>query len=137
MTVTFFGHKVMPYDISLLIRKTLIQLIQEKNAYNFYVGNNGMFDETVCKILKDIKYIYPQIRYAIVLAYHPSSKNDKTQTHENTIVPEGIERTPPKYAICARNKWMIEQADTVITYVMGNTGGAARYKALAKKRAKP
>ena len=61
MTVTFFGHRVIPCDISERIRNTLVYLIEEKNAYNFYVGNNGEFDKTVCSILKELKKTYPHI----------------------------------------------------------------------------
>ena len=136
MTVTFFGHRVIPCDISERIRNTLVYLIEEKNAYNFYVGNNGEFDKTVCSILKELKKTYPHIRYAVVLAYLPLLKKDKTIKYENTVVPEGIERVPQKYAICARNKWMIEQANTVITYVIDNTGGAAQFKAVAERKGK-
>lgn len=52
----------------------------------------------------------------------------------DTIIPDGLEETPPKYGVIKRNRWMIEQADTVITYVKHTTGGAARFREIARKK---
>ena len=30
---------------------------------------------------------------------------------ENTLLPEGIENVPPRFAISWRNKWMLERSD--------------------------
>lgn len=45
----------------------------------------------------------------------------------DTMEPEGIEAIHPKYAITWRNRWMLEQADHVLTYVTHSWGGAARF----------
>ena len=39
MTVTFFGNRDASVDIKPKLRKTIIQLITEQDADNFYVGN--------------------------------------------------------------------------------------------------
>ena len=71
----------------------------------------------------------------IVLAYLPTVKS-KYDDFSNTILPEGIETTPKRFAISYRNKWMVKQSDIVVTYVTHNWGGAAQFKALAKKQGK-
>ena len=43
---------------------------------------------------------------------------------------------PHKLRIVERNKWMINRADIVVTYVTHITGGAAEFKALAEKKGK-
>ena len=71
-------------------------------------------------------------RFYIVLAYPPSEKESPCADH--TILPDGIENIPPRFAINYRNKFMIEAADIVVTYVKHSWGGAAKYKRLAEKK---
>ena len=53
-----------------------------------------------------------------------------------TVLPDGIETVPPRFAINYRNKFMLENADFVITYVTHSWGGAAKYKQMAEKKKK-
>ena len=130
--VTFFGHRDTPKEIEPALRLTLIDLIENKNATVFYVGNHGNFDAMVRRQLEDLSKIYP-IKYYVVLAYIPS-KNDKPDEH--SILPEGIETVPRRFAINYRNKWMLTKSDIVVTYVIHNFGGAAQFKKLAEKQKK-
>ena len=130
-TVTFFGHRDTPKEIESALRLTLIDLIENKNATVFYVGNNGNFDTMVRRQLEDLSQTYP-ITYSVVLAYLPTEKN-KYDNLTNTIYPEGLETVPKRFAISYRNKWMIQQADTVVSYVIRTYGGAAQFKELAER----
>ena len=134
MTVTFFGHKDTPKNIEPTLRTTLVDLIENHGATEFYVGNNGNFDTMVRCQLENLSQTYP-ITYNIVLAYLPTKKNEY-EDHSNTILPEGIETVPKRFAISYRNKWMVEQSDVVVTYVKHSFGGAAQFKVLAKKQGK-
>ena len=100
----------------------------------FYVGNNGNFDAMVHRQLEALSQAYP-ITYSVVLAYLPTKKSEYDD-YANTILPEGIETTPKRFAISYRNKWMIEQADIVVTYVNRSIGGASKFKSLAEKKKK-
>ncbi|MBQ3132677.1 MAG: hypothetical protein IJC17_00165 [Clostridia bacterium] len=80
--------------------------------------------------LKQAKAVYPQIRYAVVLAYLPT----ETPEYEETVYP--LEGVPARFAIDRRNRWMIEQSDIVVTYVNRGFGGAAKFKEIAKKKEK-
>ena len=134
MTVTFFGHKDTPKEIEPTLRTTLVDLIENHGATEFYVGNNGNFDTMVRRQLENLSQTYP-ITYNIVLAYLPTKKNEY-EDHSNTILPEGIETVPKRFAISYRNKWMIKQADVVVTYVTHSFGGAAQFKAMAERQGK-
>ena len=134
MTVTFFGHKDTPKEIEPTLRATLIDLIENKNVTVFYVGNNGNFDTMVRRQLEDLSHTYP-ITYSVVLAYLPTMKSEYDD-YTNTILPEGIETAPKRFAISYRNKWMVEQADIVVTYVTHSFGGAAQFKELAERQGK-
>lgn len=131
MVVTFFGHKDTPKSIETVLRANLIDLIENYGATEFYVGNNGKFDVMVYRQLEELSQIYP-ITYSIVLAYLPVEKN-KYFDFTNTIYPEGIETVPKRFAISRRNKWMIQRADVVVTYVTNNFGGAYQFKSIAEK----
>ena len=134
MICTFFGHKDTPKEIEPILRSTLIDLIENKNVNVFYIGNNGSYDTMVRCQLEDLSLTYP-ITYNVVLAYLPTKKSEY-EDYTNTILPEGIETAPKRFAISYRNKWMVEQADIVITYVTHGFGGAAQFKALAERQGK-
>lgn len=133
MTCTFFGHRDTPESIRPILRATLIDLIENKGATRFYVGNNGLFDAMVTWQLRRLKSDYPHIDYAVVLTYLPT----KAQTDDTpTLYPESQESALPRYAISKRNHWMLRQADYVVTYVNTTIGGAAKFQTLAQKKGK-
>lgn len=134
MTVTFFGHKDTPKEIEPTLRTTLVDLIKNHGATEFYVGNNGNFDTMVRRQLENLSQTYP-ITYNVVLAYLPTKKSEY-DNYINTIYPEGIETVPKRFAISYRNKWMIRQSDVVVTYVTRTYGGAAQFKEMAEKQGK-
>ncbi len=131
-TVTFFGHRDTPKETEQVLRLTLIDLIENKNATVFYVGNHGNFDAMARRQLESLSKIYT-IKYYVVLAYMPS-KNDEPDEH--SILPEGIETVPRRFAINYRNKWLLGKSDIVVTYVTRNFGGAWKFKKTAKKQYK-
>ena len=129
MTCTFFGHRDTPKETEPALRLTLIDLIENKNATVFYVGNHGNFDAMVRRQLEDLSKTYP-IKYYVVLSYMPSKNNE---TDEHTILPEGIETVPRRFAINYRNKWMLNKSDIVVTYVTRSFGGAWEFEHMAEK----
>ena len=132
MTCTFFGHRSVPKEKEPALRLVLTDLIENKNATVFYVGNQGEFDAMVLRQLEDLSKTYT-IKYYVVLAYMPG-KNDTPDEH--SILPEGIETVPRRFAINYRNKWMINKSDVVVSYVIYPTSGAGKYKDVAKKSGK-
>lgn len=130
---TFFGHSLITKDIYNELKKTLINLIVKENVKKFYVGNHGDFDHIVHSVLIELSKIY-DINYYVVLAYIPGKKYDpEDNSPSDTILPDGIEKIIPKFAISYRNKWMIEQSDFVVTYVTHDYGGAAQFRDKAIK----
>ncbi len=131
-TVTFFGHRDTPKETEPALRLTLIDLIENKNATVFYVGNHGNFDAMVRRQLDDLSKTYP-IKYYVVLAYMPGKNNEPD---EHSILPEGIETVPHRFAINYRNKWMLNMSDIVVTYVTRKFGGAWAFKKMAERQNK-
>lgn len=104
---------------------------------SFLVGNQGGFDSTVLNALRLLKQTYPHINYNIVLSYMPGAKEDwSAYDPMETMYPEGLETVHPRFAISWRNKWMIQEADVIVTYITHSWGGAAQFAELAKRKKK-
>lgn len=130
---TFFGHHDCPEYIRPKLCETIIDLILNENVDMFYVGNHGHFDSMVRSILRELQMAYPQIGYAVVLAYMPG-KSAEGEDYSDTMLPEGIERVPKRFAISWRNNWMLEHSDYVVAYVTHSWGGAVQFVEKAEKR---
>ena len=134
MICTFFGHRDTPTEIKAPLRQVILDLIERQGVQQFYVGNHGSFDAMAHSLLAELEQSHG-IRYEIVLAYLPG-KEAPLYDPEHTLLPEGIESVPTRFAIEFRNKWMIDRSDIVITYVRRSFGGAAKFRDLAKKKGK-
>ena len=131
---TFFGHRDAPPGIKSFLRQVIMDLIERQGVKQFYVGNQGSFDAMARSLLAEFEQTHG-ISYEIVLAYLPRQDNPLCDT-DHTLLPDGIETVPPRFAIEYRNKWMIDHSDIVVTYVHRSFGGAAKFKELAEKRNK-
>ena len=132
---TFFGHRECPETIKTKLRETLIDLIENHAVELFYVGHQGQFDAYVHNELKKLKHEYPQINYAVVLAYMPGKKTEYDD-FSDTMLPEGIESVHPHYAISWRNNWMLKKSDYDGTYITHSWGGAYQYAQKARRQKK-
>ena len=133
---TFFGHRTVDSNAENRVRTAVRELIEEENVKLFYVGNYGMFDSIVIKILLEFEKEY-SITFFVVLPYLPTANKCDEFYRDKTIVPDGIESFPKRIAIIKRNDWMIKKADYVITYVKNAVGsGAARAKNVALSKNK-
>ena len=133
MICTFFGHSDTPETVMPALKAVIVDLIENMNVTGFYVGSHGNFDRMAISILSELAKTQ-SIRFYVVLAYQPTEKDADYLAH--TVLPDGIEAVPPRFAINFRNRFMLENADIVITYVTHSWGGAAKFKQLAKKKQK-
>ena len=137
MTCCFFGHKDTPLNICEKLEAAIEELITEDGANRFLLGNQGNFDMIAFNILRKMKLKHPDISYCVVLAYMPTGKAAGClYDYSETLLPEGIESVHPRFAISWRNKWMINESDTVVAYVTRTWGGAAKYVEIAAKKRK-
>lgn len=132
---TFFGHRDAPSHIKPLLRAAIIELIERCAVDCFYVGKQGAFDAMVRSVFSELRPIYPGVRFYVVLERMPGKETNIIDS-EWTILPEGIELAPPRFAILKRNEWMLSASDYAITYVVHSFGGAARFEEMAIKRGK-
>ena len=134
---TFFGHKNSLECIKKELKDTIEHLILNDSVKTFYVGNNGSFDLYVYKVLKELKKSYANIELFVVLAYVPENKDcTRYYSDSDSIYPDNLDKTPLRYHIDKRNRWMIDHSDFVITHVLHTFGGAYKYASLAKAKKK-
>ena len=134
---TFFGHHDCPASVMPKLREVLTGLIEHDAVDRFYVGNNGAFDRIVRGVLRELAQEYPQISYAVVLSRMPGRQDpEHPEDFSDTVLPQAVESGPPRFAIVRRNRWMLQQADFAVTYVVQSWGSAAQFAALAARQKK-
>lgn len=135
---TFFGHRICPDEIKPRLRAAVESLITEHGVDTFYIGSEGGFDSMARSVIKELSELYPHIRYFIALAYPPvDRKRIDPDEDMHTILPEGIENVPKRFAISYRNDWLLKKSEFVIAYIEHDFGGAAKFcqKAVKAKKA--
>ena len=132
-TCCFFGHREVTHNIRGRLTAIIEKLITENGVTNFYVGNQGQFDSMVYSVLRELKEVYPNIRYTVVLAYMPDSYI-KEVYGEDTLFLDDMESVPKRFAISIRNDWMIQHSDYAVCYVHKITGGAAKFREKAERK---
>lgn len=132
MVCCSFGHKDAPSGLTEYLLPVLSNLI-DKGVDAFLVGNQSGFDSTVLQALRLLKKKHPHIAYNVVLAYMPGVKEEwSAYEPPETFYPEGLESIHPRYTISFRNKWMVQEADIVVTNITHSWGGASQYAELAE-----
>ena len=106
---TFFGHRDSPSSIRGVLSAEIERLINEKDVNTFYVGTQGNFDRMAYAVMKELQQWYSNIKAYRVLAYMPKLSDiaQDRSVLDDTILPEGIEKVHPRYAIPHRNNWMV------------------------------
>jgi len=134
---TFFGHRDTPEAIKPKLREAVIELVEHHGVDTFYIGDKGAFDLMAKSILTELCTVYPHIRYSVVLAYMPQKWSEfDRRDFSDTMLPEGIESVPKRFAISWRNNWMLKHSEYIICYVNHSWGGAAQFVEKANKQNK-
>ncbi|MCI8388889.1 MAG: hypothetical protein HFE63_10560 [Clostridiales bacterium] len=133
MIIACFGHGDTPSSVSERLEREMVRLIEENDEIEFLVGTHGSFDGMVQKILKSLAPRYPKMKYTVVLAYLPVKAED---IEYPTILPEGIEKVPKRFAINFRNNYMVDACDGVLCYITHDWGGAAKFVQRAERKKK-
>ncbi len=133
---TFFGHHDCTGDIRKRLQAAILAMIDEQGVDTFYVGHQGAFDRMAAEVLSTIVQEKQSVRYFVVLAYLSSAAQMDAERVQHSLVPEGLEFVPRKYAIAWRNEWLISHSDCVIAHVIYHCGNAAAYVAKAERKGK-
>lgn len=114
MICSFFGHRRVPGNIGELLEREIEALIDYYGGdITFYVGDKGQFDRVAQMKLAKIKEKHPETEIYVILDTIPESDNDFNLP---TVLPDGIERVPGRFAMSYRNRWMIDKCEIAIVY---------------------
>lgn len=124
MIATFCGHSqlVNSEEVAAWLF-TVTQNLIGQGVTVFYLGGYGEFDSLAAAVLREQKQKYPHIELVLVLAYLHKGKD--VSGYDSTVYPP-LESVPMRFAISRRNRWMVENADVVVAYVLHDWGGAAQ-----------
>ena len=104
-TCTFFGHRDCPDSIRANLYQAVVHMIEENNVDRFYIGHQGRFDRLALAVMQQAATEYPHIHYEVVLAYVPTdARRTNLPESTHTLMPEGIETVPKRFAISHRNR---------------------------------
>ena len=127
MRICFFGHRDILVTCEL--KEELTKILKERvcDDCEFLFGGYGAFDNLAYTCVSEIDFAY-KIKKTYVTPYITESylKNNVEYyryKYDEVIYPE-IENAPYRFAIFARNKWMIDHSDLIICYLDRPYGGA-------------
>jgi|GEM_PF-1561164 len=113
MIVTFCGDADAPREVYADLRKTLVYLIEYREATIFFVESEGSFYKLAQEVLEELCAKYAHIRYRVAMP--PLHAGEEEQS--------------------AHLQKVILASDTVITYV-SHVGAASGCKRIALENAK-
>ena len=133
----FIGHREADERLLPRLELTIERLIVEENVRYFYVGEYGGFDRIAAAAVKHAKQKYPDITLMLVLPYHPAEQSVPTPNgFDGTYHPEGLEKTPRRYAIVRTNQIMVYTCDWLVCYVRHGASNSRNLLEYARKRTK-
>ena len=100
------------------------------------LGGYGNFDAFAFACARKFKRCHTAVKLTLVVPYLKKSKQIYPKEEFDSVVYPSLESVPPRYAITRRNRWMIEQADIVVSYVSRQYGGAYTMYLNAKRKGK-
>ena len=134
--VTFAGHRSIdaPFDIRNKITGIALDLLRTKEYVEFYVGRNGEFDEMAASAIKCAQKEFGTHNSSLVLVLPYSVKDEiYYQEYYDGIIYPIAGDTHFKAAITKRNRWLVENADLLISFVERESGGAYQTEKYARK----
>ena len=141
ITCTFTGHReVYASGISDKLHKAIEIVLAADTAFTFYVGGMGDFDAMCAAAVRVAKGKHPDLDIQLVLVapYMSNDFNTNKEYYESSYdditIPIELADVHYKAAIQKRNRWMVDQADYLISFVYRDFGGAFATLKYAKRK---
>ena len=116
----------------------------ERDAqFVFLNGGMGQFDALCAGAVRSLKKRHPEkeIQLCLVIPYLSvkinAEKSYLQSMYDEILMPEGVEYAHYKAAISKRNRWMVDQADCLVSYIIRQYGGAYQTFRYAQKKSIP
>lgn len=132
MIITFCGHAscYLSKDDDEKLLHIFENVVGDKQV-DFYLGGYGDFDNFAKRCATEYKRTHPSARLVFVTPYIGrwlDRRREYLKEEYDEVLYPPLENVPYRFAISARNKYIIDNADVVIAYVKVDFGGA--YSAL-------
>lgn len=131
ITCCFAGHRNASYRLMTDIISVIKNLLDISDSIQFYSGGMGDFDKMCEQSVREIKKIYPEknIRLCWVLPsyqYVPAKMDMEyyRTLYDEIFVCDYSDGVHYKAMISKRNRWIVDQSDIMIAYVLHESGGA-------------
>ena len=139
MIIMFLGHSKI-HSSKLLyekIKNAILKNVKRDEEILFYCGHEGDFDFLSAKACRAVSHAYEDCEVVLITPYSEGKEAEnkisvQSGFHETVIYPP-LENMPYRIAIYKRNKWMIGQAELIISYVTHPTDRSYKYLEYAKK----
>ena len=128
----FIGHRDAPESLLEAVRAAAEGLIREEGVRDFYVGSRGNFDRLAAKAVRELRESWPKVRLNLVLAYLPPAWEELPEGFTGSVFPEGLEKTPRRFAILRANRMMADSCEFLIAYAPHAAGNARKVAEYAK-----
>lgn len=133
----FIGHRDAPEEVYPALRAAVEQHVTAYGVTEFLVGERGAFDRMAAAAVREVKERYPRVRLTRLLAYLPAGQERLPAGFDGSLYPEGLEHTPPVYAIVRANRWAVDRTDYLIGYVHRTPSNAEKIVCRAQKKGVP
>ena len=120
-TCCFIGHrntKATP-ELCEELRRTIINLIEEKDVKWFLFGSGSKFDDLCLNTVTELQEAYPEVKRMYVRSQYPYIekwyKEYLLESYDDTLMPSKVENAG-KASYVERNQEMINASDFCVFY---------------------
>lgn len=141
MVIAFCGHS--DYIENIQDEVEILNILESEagdSPCELLLGGYGNFDAFAYRCAKKFRQKHSFSKLILVTPYLDMGEGLRKTIYameelDSVLYPE-LENVPPRYAISHRNRWMVEQADIVISFVSHQYGGAYTTYLHAKRNGK-
>lgn len=120
MIIAFCGHRdFVANDFVKIKLLNILKKLIGNNQVSFYLGGYGKFDQFAYQCCCEYK-MNNDAQLCLIKAY----TNQKYNGGYDKVIFPNIEKVPKRIAIAARNRWIVDNCDVLIHFVVRNEGGA-------------
>ena len=131
-----FGHRTILKNIENSLYAAVLSAAQE-GCKTFYTGGMGDFDAQFSSAVRKLRIRFPDIKLICVKPYFTNEINTNGEyyaaMYDDIVIPPAIIGVHYKRAITARNRWMVDNSDLIVSYIIRDYGGAADTIKYAKR----
>ena len=130
----FIGHREATEALLPQLMDVIERLVSQ-GVTDFVVGHYGGFDRVAASAVQRAKARHPYITLTMLIPYHPAERPSPLPPgYDGSFYPPGMERVPRRLAILRANRYMVDHADVLVSYVWHPASNARALVEYAEKK---